>query len=100
MKFEWDEQKNRSNRVKHGISFEAAASAFDDPLQVVEIDDGDYGEERWRLLGLADGVVILFVAFTYRSNQFDAVEMVRIISARRALPAERRLYDEKTRHYR
>lgn len=100
MKFQWDEQKNRANRTKHGISFEAAASAFDDPLRVVEIDGDDYGEERWRLLGLVDGVVILFVVFTYRASRIDAVEIVRIISARRALPAERQVYDENTRHYR
>ena len=32
LRFEWDEAKNRANQRKHGLSFERARQAFDDPF--------------------------------------------------------------------
>ena len=39
MTFDWDPAKDASNRVKHGVSFEAAQLAFDDPY-AKRIDGG------------------------------------------------------------
>ena len=47
MEFEWDENKNRENKGKHGISFQRAAKIFDDSRRLEKVDDRwDYGEER------------------------------------------------------
>ena len=35
--FEWDSQKAQSNFEKHGVSFEEAGSALDDPLEITRI---------------------------------------------------------------
>jgi uncharacterized DUF497 family protein len=48
------------------------------------------GEERWQSLGSADSIVILMVAHTVQDS--DGNEVVRIISARKASPSERRRY--------
>lgn len=36
VEFEWDEDKNRGNRLKHGVSFAVAIEAFDDPFELSE----------------------------------------------------------------
>jgi hypothetical protein len=64
MRFEWDEQKNRTNLAKHGVSFETAQLVFEDPLALSIQDRYDNGEERWQTIGLAGGLVILLVAHT------------------------------------
>jgi len=89
--FEWDDGKAADNLRKHGVSFELAKfelakKVFKDPLGVERIDDRqDYGEERFVLIGLADGNV-LFVAYTERDGRF------RLISARRATRDEQEDY--------
>lgn len=89
-KFEWDDRKAASNFARHGVSFEAARKAFGDVFAVDQPDDReDYGEERFTLLGMADGS-LLFVAFTIRDDR------IRIISARGAEPYEHRIYHEKS----
>ena len=88
--FEWDEIKSRANIVKHGISFETAKLVFDDPHVVSFPERNVEGEERWQSLGSADGIVILTVAHTVQDN--DDNEVVRIISARKASPSERKRY--------
>lgn len=45
MRFEWDERKNRSNLLKHRISFELASRVFDDPHSVSWLDRIQDGEE-------------------------------------------------------
>ena len=90
VRFEWDETKNRANIVKHGISFETAKLVFDDPHVVSFPERNVEGEERWQSLGSADGIVILTVAHTVHDSDDD--EVVRIISARKASPSERRRY--------
>lgn len=47
MRFEWDPEKNRSNRRKHVFSLQDAEAVFRDPNRVDDFDDRDYGEERW-----------------------------------------------------
>ena len=88
--FEWDEAKNPSNIVKHGISFETAKLVFEDPHVASFPERNVEGEERWQSLGSADGVVILTVAHTL--NDSEGNEVIRIISARKASPSERRRY--------
>lgn len=93
MKFEWDQAKNRANRVKHGLSFETASLVFDDPCHLSVQDRHEGPEERWQTLGLAGGVVVLLVAHTYRESD-RGEEVIRIISARKATAHERRRYEQ------
>jgi uncharacterized DUF497 family protein len=92
MRFEWDPNKSRSNRQKHGVSFETAVLVFNDPnhLSIQDRFEGD--EERWQTMDLVDGVTILIVAHTVLDE--EGQEVVRIISARKATPGERRRYHE------
>jgi len=92
MKFTWDEQKNRRNIAKHKVSFETTALVFDDPRAVSRIERIEGGEERWQTLGLAGGIVVLLVAHTYRESNGE--ESIRIISARKATPHERKIYEQ------
>jgi uncharacterized protein len=85
--FEWDPEKDRQNRAKHGISFEEAATIFDGAT-LSGADEGDYdGEIRELTFGLLRGVVVVCVSHTLRE------ERIRIISARKATPRERRLFN-------
>jgi uncharacterized protein len=87
--FEWDDAKAAANAVRHAVTFEAARSAFSDPLAVAREDPRqDYGEDRYTLLGMANDQ-LLHVAYTLRR------ERIRIISARLAEPRERRRYHEQ-----
>jgi uncharacterized DUF497 family protein len=90
--FEWHEAKAKSNERKHGVRFEDALLVFADPYAMVEQDRIAAGELRWQTLGLAGNIVLLLVAHTVRDDQDD--EIIRIISARKALPKERQRYDE------
>ena len=92
MRFEWDDAKNRSNRLKHSLGFELACRAFDDPFHRSVQDRFVDGEERWQTIGLVHGVMLVLVAHTYHDD--DAGDVIRIISARRATRQERRLYEE------
>ena len=65
------------------MSFELAKTVFYDPFAVERLDDReDYGEERFVLIGKAEGNVVLLVAYTEREGR------MRIISARRATQNE------------
>lgn len=90
MRFEWDQVKNRRNLVKHKISFETAKLVFDDPLQRTIRDRVVHGEERWQTVGMVGGVTVV-VAHTYHEE--DGEEVIRIISARKTAPGERRAYE-------
>ena len=84
--FEWDDAKAEANFRKHGVRFEHAADACEDPFALIELEDSqDYGEDRYALIGRAAGGVIT-VIFTERD------ERIRIISAREANFHERRDY--------
>jgi uncharacterized DUF497 family protein len=95
MRFEWDADKNRRNLAKHKISFETASSVFDDPQMLSVRDRVVEGEERWQTVGMVSGAVLL-VAHTYRNEADD--EVVRLISARKAIPRERRAYAKSQKH--
>ena len=97
MLFEWDDAKDRSNLRKHGIAFEEAARVFLDPFHLSIQDRHENGEERWQTIGMIGGLVAILVAHTYRifDDEGEAVEVIRIISARRATKSERRRYEEQ-----
>lgn len=80
MIFEWDENKNRINLKKHGLSFEEAVQIFKDP-NICIVPDLCETEERWDAVGLANKV--LFVVYVEREK-----DTVRIISARKASKEE------------
>lgn len=87
--FEWDAHKAAENHAKHRITFEMARDVFDDPFIVEWPDDAQgAGEQRFSALGMVGGR-ILFVAYTMRGDT------IRIISARRAEPFERRRYHDE-----
>jgi uncharacterized DUF497 family protein len=92
MRFEWDERKNRGNRAKHNVSFETATLVFEDPRAISVLERIEEGEERWQTLGMAGGVVVLLVAHAWREDGGE--ERIRIISARKATPRERKVYEE------
>ena len=85
-RFEWDDSKASKNLLKHGVSFEEAALVFDDPNVLVETDESDPYEERWRSTGNSQDR-ILFVISTERYGN-----IIRIISARRATRHEEDRY--------
>jgi uncharacterized protein len=83
LEFEWHPTKAEANLEAHGVSFDLATTVFKDPFAVERIDDReDYGEQRFVIIGMAEGQVVLFVAYT------DREERIRIISARRATQYE------------
>lgn len=88
--FAWDDQKAESNIAKHhGVTFEEAATAFDDPYARV-IDDPDHSdeEERFILIGISLLGRVLVVPHCLR----DGGSTIRIISARRAEGSEEKQY--------
>jgi len=92
VRFVWDKDKNQRNLAKHGISFETAILVFSDPLLIAFPERNVDGEERWHSIGSAGGIVIVTVAHTIALS--DADEVIRIISARKATPSERKRYEE------
>jgi uncharacterized DUF497 family protein len=97
--YQWDEEKNRINRAKHGVRFEQATKVFDDPFVVDHRQDVEHGEYRYSVLGLVDGVVILLVVFTDLSVGLGE-PVTRIISARRADRSERLIYEKERNSHR
>jgi len=88
--FEWDDKKAAANARKHGITFDEARSAFDDPLGQTSYDVRHSGtEERERLIGQSEQGKLLVVTFVERLPG-----MFRIISARQATRKERAVYEE------
>ncbi|CDZ72847.1 Hypothetical protein NGAL_HAMBI2610_44740 [Neorhizobium galegae bv. orientalis] len=92
-RFEWDPQKARINKAKHGVSFELAEHIWDDPLHMIIPDTVYDGEERWLTIGSVGPVAVLVAAHVYRDD--DLGEVVRIISARKATAHERRRYEQE-----
>lgn len=91
LRFEWDENKNSINKIKHKISFEEAKTVFED-VEALVIDDPDHSqeEERFIILGFSSRANLLVVCHCYR--QSDTV--IRIISARKATKTESEQYND------
>ncbi len=92
MRIIWDQHKNRSNQLKHKVSFELASLVFEDPFQLSILNRIEGGEERWQTLGMVGNLVVLLVAHT--SLEQEGEEVVRIILARKATRKERQKYEE------
>ena len=89
MKFEWDNEKAIANLRKHGVSFEEASTAFADDLSLTGDDpDHSYGERRLVTFGVSSAGRLLAISHTERAGH------IRIISARPAIRAERKFYEE------
>lgn len=89
LRFEWDENKNVSNRKKHGISFDEAKTVFYDEDALL-IDDPEHSEEeeRFIILGTSQKANLLVVCHCYRQSE----TVIRIISARKATKNESKYY--------
>lgn len=89
--FEWDEEKAALNLTKHGVSFDEAKSAFEDSL-FLTFPDPLHSEIEFRflLIGSSNMGRLLIIAYARREEQ------IRIISARKGTPRERRKYEEET----
>ncbi len=92
MRFEWDDNKNKINVEKHGITFEEASTAFYDDEALLR-DDPDHSEDedRFILLGMSEVANLLIVCHCYREDD----EVIRIISARKATKGEAKYYNER-----
>ena len=89
MIYEWDAEKARANRWKHGISFDEGATVFLDPLALTFPDpDHSTGEEREITIVYSARHHVVFVSHCQRGNR------VRIISARKATKGELQQYEE------
>jgi uncharacterized DUF497 family protein len=89
--FDWDPDKAELNFRKHRVSFEEAASVFDDPLETTVFDpDHSEDEERYISVGMSVWGRLLVVSYTERDDK------IRIISARVANKRERKKYEEET----
>lgn len=95
MQWTWDEGKNRNNKLKHGLSFEAAIYVFADYLAVSRLDPYP-DEERWQTIGLIGQMTIFVVHTMPTPDPLTGEETGRIISVRQATPHERRTYEEGT----
>jgi hypothetical protein len=88
-KFEWDEDKNRINFKKHGVSFMEAQTVFSDVFVVLFPDDEhSYDEERFIAIGEGGKQRLLMVCYCERGND----EIIRLISARKANKSEMEIY--------
>jgi uncharacterized DUF497 family protein len=89
MIFSWSPAKAATNRKKHGISFEEAATVFRDPLSATGRDpDHSFGQDRYITFGRSAKGRDLVVAHAEERDK------MRIISARPMTRQERRLYEE------
>lgn len=83
MEFVWHDAKAAVNLQNDGVSFELAQTVFEDPFGIERLDDReDYGEDRLVVIGMAEGHVVPFVAYTEREGR------IHIISACRATQYE------------
>lgn len=89
-KFEWDRAKAVENVRKHGVRFEDAVTAFDDPFALIRFDDEHSDSEIREVLPGHSTRGLLTVVFTARSPG-----VTRIIGARKPTRKERAQYEER-----
>ena len=88
MEFVWDTEKALKNYRKHGVSFNEAATVFDDPLSITVADPAhSEDEERYIIVGMSKRRRLLIVSHAERGNR------IRIISARELDRDEREEYE-------
>jgi len=89
--FEWNKRKASDNGRKHGVTFEAARSAFlDENARVIPDPEHSDDEDRFVLLGLSVQLRLLVVVHCLREQG----DVIRIISARKADRSERKQYSD------
>ena len=87
--FEWDENKNKANVQKHGISFNEAMTVFsDENALLIRDDEHSAYEDRFIILGVSMALRLLVVCHCYRESE----SIIRIISARKATKTESEQY--------
>jgi hypothetical protein len=92
LRFEWDRSKAGRNAVKHGVTFEEAATVFRDPLASIFADETHSGEElRETIIGYSAQNRLLIVSFAERGD------VIRIVSARKADADERTSHEAARR---
>jgi len=87
----WDELKAGANLRKHRVSFQLAALAMGDINQLSQLDTDSY-EHRFKTLVCVENVVLLVVHTEPEIERYSGQLIGRIISARKAKPAESRGY--------
>jgi uncharacterized DUF497 family protein len=87
--YQWDAKKAEDNQRKHGVDFADAVYVLEDELAVTIEVQHHRGEERFATLGMDPLGRVLVVVYTWRGEE------IRLISARKATPAERAQYEEK-----
>jgi hypothetical protein len=92
MRFEWDEAKNDVNIRKHGIDFVDVIEMFNHPMLTLVDDREDYGEVRWIGIGWLKALMGV-VVYTERKG-----DVIRIISARKAIKYEVRYYEQSVKN--
>jgi len=88
MDITWDPHKAIINFQKHSVRFSDAESVLFDPMALTRDDDDAKEEQRFLSVGMNAVNEILVVVYTYRGDG------IRLISARRATPKERRIYEK------
>jgi hypothetical protein len=88
MKYSWDPAKANKNFKKHGVRFSDLEPVFEDEMAIV-IDEIVREEERSIIIGVDGLARILVVVYIKRGDE------IRIISARKAVFKERKLYGAK-----
>ncbi len=89
MRFAWDPAKDKSNRAKHGVSFDQASELFKSGVEYLEIYDEEHSDEEDRFIAIGPikrGVIV--IAYTERDD-----DVLRIVSARMATKRERQRYE-------
>ena len=90
MRFEWDANKALINVAKHGVSFDEATEVFSDPNALEGYDIlHSTNETRFSIIGFSSRR-LLYVVYAERST-----DIVRLISARKANKAERKIYERR-----
>lgn len=92
--FKWNSIKAKRNIVKHGVSFELAATVFRDTRAISIYDDApSESQDRWVTFGIAESGSILAVHHTIDENDVETV-LIGIISSRKATRREIVQYKE------
>jgi len=88
VRFVWDRKKAERNRRKHGVSFEEAVTCFEDPAGCFLRNEAPSYEDRLILIAMSTWSRLLFVVHAEVGRN-----AIRIVSARKASPAQRRIYE-------
>ncbi len=88
VKFDWDPKKAKRNERNHGVTFDEAVTCFEDQNGCYFRNESPSYEDRLILIAMSARTRLLFVVHAEVGR-----DSIRIVSARKASPAQRRLYD-------